>query len=402
MRVGVNLLLLQPGTGGVSNYVLTLLRTWPDLYPDDPLVLFSFPQNDELLRTLPARARVREIRLTEQAQILDHLDAFDVFFCPFGSLYPRPVPKPSLVTLVDIQERFFPEFFSAQDIENRLYHYDGSLRLADRVITISNFSKETLVRVVGLPEKKIAVIHLCTDELPEGASRPDLPPGWDGPFAFYPANDWPHKNHVRLLEALAVLKRSGVRVPCVLTGSRGGRFAEIMQARDRAGLGDDVVHLGPVTRAEISWLFRNARLLVLPSLFEGFGIPVAEAIDTGLPVVCSRTTSLPEVAGPAALYFDPLDAGDIADKIGQAWTSEAARSRLIAAGRERRSLFGPRQLAEQHHAAFRAAAKRFSFGRYLWHKNVVAPWAALHRRTRIPPRQIAEAQRLLNRETSGG
>lgn len=399
MRVGVNLLLLQLGTGGVSNYVLTLLRAWPEIYPDDPLVLFSFPANEELLATLPASSREREMRLLDQREILRHQHLFDVFFCPFGSLYPRPMPKPSVVTLVDIQERFFPEFFTAQDIANRLYHYDGSLLMADRVITISNFSKETLVHVVGLPEEKVTVIHLCTDELPEQALRPQLPPAWNGPFALYPANDWPHKNHIRLLEALAGLKRSGLRVPCVLTGSRGDRFAEIMQARDRAGLSEDVVHLGPVSRAEISWLFHNARLLVLPSLFEGFGIPVAEAIDTGLPVVCSRTTSLPEVAGPAALYFDPLDVGDIAEKIRQAWTSETVRSRLIAAGEERRGLFGPRQLVEQHHAACRAAAERYRVGRYFWHKYVGAPWAALHRRTRIPARQLAEARRLLNRET---
>ena len=401
MRVGVNLLLLQPGTGGVSNYVLTLLRTWPEIYPDDPLVLFSFPVNEALLATLPARARAHEIRLSGQPEIRRHLDAFDVFFCPFGSLYPRPLPKPSLVTLVDVQERFFPEFFSAQDIANRLYHYDGSLRMADRVITISEFSKLTLVRVLGLPEEKIDVIHLCADELPEHATRPDLPPSWDGTFALYPANDWPHKNHLRLLEALALLKDAGDDARCVLTGSRGERFADIMAARDRLGLGEDVVHLGPVSRAEIAWLFRNARLLVLPSLFEGFGIPVAEALASDLPVVCSRTTSLPEVAGPAALYFDPCDARDMAAKIRQAWTAEDVRSRLVAAGRERRLLFGPRQLVEQHAAAFHAAAGSYRTGRHLWQKCIVGPWAALHRQRLIPARQLAEAQRLLRRDTTG-
>lgn len=400
LRVGVNLLLLQPETGGVSNYVLTLLRAWPDLFPDDPLVLFTFPVNDALLVTLPARSRVHEIRLSDQREILQHLDAFDVFFCPFGSLSPRPVPKPSLVTLVDIQERFFPDFFSAQDIANRLYHYDWSLRMADRAITISHFSKNTMVSVLGLPEEKIAVIHLCPDELPAEASRPDFPVGWDGPFAFFPANDWPHKNHERLLQALASLKQSGVRVRCVLTGNRGARFGEIIRVRDSSGLDKDVVHLGSVSRAEMAWLFRNARLLVLPSLFEGFGIPVTEAMASDLPVVCSRTTSLPEVAGPAALYFDPYDVEDMASKIRQVWTAEDVRSRLLAAGRERRLLFGPRQLVEEHAAAFRTAAESYRVGRHIWHTCVVGPWAAMHRRRRIPASQLAAAQRLLHRATT--
>lgn len=400
MRIGVNLLLLQPGTGGVSNYVLTLLRAWPDLRPDDPLVLFSFPENEALLATLPPRSLEHVVRLSSQQDILRHLDAFDVFFCPFGSLFPRPVPKPSLVTVVDIQERFFPDFFSAQDIANRLYHYDGSMRMADRIITISHFSKQTLMRVLGLPERKIDVIHLCPDILPVETVKPELPAAWDGPFALYPANGWPHKNHLRLLEALARIKESGDRVRCVLTGSQGDGFPKLMQARDRLGLNEDIAHLGQVSRAEIAWLFRNARLLVLPSLFEGFGIPVAEAMNSDLPVVCSRTTSLPEVAGSAALYFDPCDVGDMAAKIRQAWNSEDVRSRLVAAGRKRRLQFGPRQLVEQHAAAFRAAGKSYRAGRHLWHSCVVGPWARLHRRRRIPANQLAEAQRLLRETTA--
>jgi len=402
VRIGVNLLLLHPGAGGVANYVLTLLRTWPERYPEDELVLFTFPANEELVASLPARARRHLLRIPYQREIARHLAAMDVFFCPFGSLFPRPLPLPSVVTLVDIQERFFPEFFSPKDIRNRLYHYDGSLHMADRVITISAFSRETLVHVVGLPAQKISVIHLCADQLPDPPVRPVLPEGFTTPFAFFPANLWPHKNHARLMLALARLKQSGTIVRCVLTGRTDGDLAALLQQRDALGLAEQVVHLGSVTRAELAWIYRSARLLVFPSLFEGFGIPVVEAMISGLPVVCSSTTSLPEVAGEAARYFDPLDPEDIAAKIAAVWNDEGLRTRLAEAGQARERLFQPERLVEQHRAACAAAIDAYRWRRYLWNKSVRAPWDALFRRRRIPAQQLARSRELLSRRANPG
>ena len=164
MRIGINLFHLLPENGGVAQYVLTLLQHWPRVFPQDQLVLFCFPRNAAALAAVPA---VHERRLlADQDEIPSALSGIDLFFCPFNALYPRPLPLPSVVTMVDLQERFFPEFFSPEDRRMRFQHYDWSVAMADQVVTISDFSKESLVRLLGAAPDRIARIHLCPAELP--------------------------------------------------------------------------------------------------------------------------------------------------------------------------------------------------------------------------------------------
>src|SRR3954463_5026155 len=102
MRIGIGLNLFKPDTGGVGNYALTLLRHWPKLAPEHPMVLFTFDHNDEMLAQLPAESRQHEYRLQTQEEVSAHLDKIDVYFCPFGSLWPRPLPLPTAVTFHDM------------------------------------------------------------------------------------------------------------------------------------------------------------------------------------------------------------------------------------------------------------------------------------------------------------
>src|SRR3954471_13911733 len=166
MRIGIGLNLLQPDNGGVTNYALTLLRNWPQHAPEHPLVLFSFAHNEPLLATLPSEARRHEIRLQTQEEALDHFDKIDVYFCPFGTLWPRPVRKPSVLTFHDMQERFYPEFFTPKEHEERFFHYDWSLRMADSVIAISEFTRDMAVKIAGAARAKIQVVHHVPDALP--------------------------------------------------------------------------------------------------------------------------------------------------------------------------------------------------------------------------------------------
>ena len=404
MRVGINMLLLEAGAGGVTNYVMTLVRSWKEVYPEDQLVLFSFPVNEALLSEIPAPFRDHEISLpgNNQKAILDHLDKFDVFFCPFGSLFPRPLPKPSVVTMVDIQERFFPAFFSQKDLANRLYHYDSSLIMSDQVITTSNFSHRSMTAVLGVPEEKVNVVYLCPDILPEEEERPPLPDDWAGPFVFYPANDWPHKNHLRLLEALALLRENGNTMRCVLTGSRSALFPALRQSIADLGLEGEVVHLGVVSRHCMAWLYRNADFLVFPSFFEGFGIPLVEAMSSALPIACSGISSIPEVVGDAALYFDPGNVADMAEKIHRLRCDKDMKSRLGAKGKGRQSLFDVRSLVEGHRAAFQKAIDSYRHGMYVRHRLIDAPRARAVRRRRVPARQREKAMALLSESITLG
>jgi glycosyltransferase involved in cell wall biosynthesis len=395
MRIGIGLNLLQPDNGGVTNYALTLMRHWPALAPDHPMVLFSFDHNEPLLAGLPAEARRHEIRLQTQEGMLDHLDKIDVYFCPFGSLWPRPVPVPTVLTFHDMQERFFPEFFtSAQHVE-RFFHYDWSLRMADAVIAVSDFTRQSCIDIVGIPGRKIVKVYHAPDELPE----PVQPEGWpyapDEPFLFYPANFWAHKNHAQLLEALARLRQEhGAAVRCVFTGSLLGQEERWCGLLERTGMTGRVLHLGLRPRGEVSWLFRHARGLIFPSLFEGFGIPVIEAMQCGCAVACAGTTALPEIAAGHALLFDPADPRSIAAATARLWGDGDLRTQLSANGRIHARQFSPARLVEGHLRAFALAIRRYHPWKHWCRRRFMEP-RSRRPRTQLLPREQAAAARLL-------
>jgi glycosyltransferase involved in cell wall biosynthesis len=150
----------------------------------------------------------------------------------------------------------------------------------------------------------------------------------------------PRKNHARLLDAYRILKsKSGSAMPLVLAGGKGW----LMERFDTltAGLepNRDVVLPGYVSDSELQWLFRNCFGFVYPSLFEGFGMPVLEALSCGAPVLCSDTTSLPEAAGPGAILFDPLDSNGIAAAMERLLKEDASRTALKATGFEHAKRF---------------------------------------------------------------
>jgi len=399
MRIGIGLNLLAPDNGGVTNYALTLLRHWPEFAPEHPMVLFSFAHNEPLLATLPPASRQHEIRLQTQEEALLHFDKIDVYFCPFGTLWPRPVRKPSVLTFHDMQERFYPEFFTAKELEERFFHYDWSLRMADAVVAVSAFTRDMSVQIAGAARGKFHVVPHAPDALPP----PVKPAGWtqadDGrPFVFYPANFWKHKNHLRLLKAFGEARAGGADLTLVCTGSLLGREAEWREAIRASGVGDHVRHLGQVPRAEISWLFHHARALVFPSLFEGFGIPLVEAMQTGCSIACGHNTSQPDVARTSALYFDASNPASIAAAIIRIGADESLRVRLVAAGHERAKDFTARQLVEGHVAAFATACRRHNPLRVWFNERVRLP-RSQRPRTALTPREVRVAARLLHTRT---
>jgi glycosyltransferase involved in cell wall biosynthesis len=180
-----------------------------------------------------------------------------------------------------------------------------------------------------------------------------------GKYLIYPANFWRHKNHEMLLTAFGMARHSGLAddIRLVCTGAPGERQEWLQRSARELGLGDHALFPGYLANAELLALVTNSAGVVFPSLYEGFGLPVIEAMATGVPVACSNVTSLPEVAGDAAILFDPR----IPDQIAQAMISLAQdkelTARLIRLGDARAALFSNSKLmAEQYWELFENAA----------------------------------------------
>jgi glycosyltransferase involved in cell wall biosynthesis len=377
MRIGVNCFLLQANIGGLKQYFINLFRELLAAEDGNQYVFFWYPHNaEELARLGTDRWKQDAVLLQDQREVLAHLDRFDVYFCPFSALYPRPIPRPTVVFLPDIQEVFYPEFFNVEDLYTRDLHFPGSTRMADRVITISEFSKSTFVRFHGLREEKVLVAHLSADPAFYRAEEVARAPGHALPsdFVFYPANPWKHKNHDGLLQALRLLRQErGLAVPLVVTGYPDPAGYPVEAKAEEYGVRDLVHRPGYLGVEEIAYLYRHARMMVFPSLFEGFGIPLVEAMAAGCPVVAADSTSIPEVVADAAELFDPKSPPSIAAAIEKVWRDEETRQRLVERGRIRARAFPASGTAAVHRRAFREAAAAYSPRRFLWQS-----WVSQH------------------------
>jgi glycosyltransferase involved in cell wall biosynthesis len=270
---------------------------------------------------------------------------------------------PSIYHPHDLQHVHLPQFFTARARAGRDSSYRAFCDQAQVVAVMSSWGRDDVMNSYGLPAEKILVVpwapvvDTSSTTAQDGRAVADRQ-GVGGPFALYPARCWPHKNHLRLLEALALLRRKGLEIPVVLTGSQEGLDGSVAAAVQTLGLQDLVVFTGFVSPAELAGLYLAATLLVFPSLFEGWGLPILEAMNAGLPVVCSNVTCLPAIAGDAALICDPWSVQSIADSIARVWQDEALRERLAAAGRARAALFSWDHSARILRACYRKLAGR--------------------------------------------
>ena len=266
------------------------------------------------------------------------------------------------------------------------------------MITISEFAKRTIVRHHHIPGEKVTVAHLCADPIFYGPSSGTRAPARAVPndFVFFPANFWKHKNHDALLQALRLLERDqGLTIDLVLTGHAVPNGCPVEARAEEYGIASRVHHLGYVSIDELAYLFRDARMLVFPSRFEGFGIPLVEAMASGCPIAAANATSFPEVAGPAALLFDPVAPRAIADAIARLWRDEKLRQEFSAAGRREAERFSPARVAEIHLEAFAQAVQGYSPRRYLRRRLLDAPYHA----TRAELRRLQRAGLLPGRSS---
>ena len=260
------------------------------------------------------------------------------------------------VTVIhDLQHKRLPRNFGAVERQAWNFAVWSAVRVSDRLVTPSETAKADVANVYGIPEDRITVIPHGVEEsffgLKENAAYDEsllaeakIP---DRPYLLAVSTLHPHKNWERLIEAYSKVADEGLEEDLVIAGLPGKSWNRIHERVASSGLGDRVHLVGWTPRRVLSALFKYATALIFPSTFEGFGIPVIEAMAAELPVACSDIPVLRETAGEAAVFFDPLSVDQIAEALTRVLSDAALRNELVNLGRARTAGFTWRQAAER-------------------------------------------------------
>ena len=384
LRVFVDLAPLSPdgGNGGVRVFVLRLLEALlkrPGAHeihllvkPEAEAVVAPLLAQGAVLRRLGPGLDVEEPRrllrtrrrlhgffqpLLELAApdrtSLKRLGA-DVLLSPLGTTAFHEPELPHVVVAYDFQDLVYPEFFDPDERRRRI-GFRGDLRRADRVVAISEATKAMAVERVHVKAERITVLPPIAGPLRarldprEVLNRLDALGLFRTEYALYPANFWPHKNHERLLAATARVMREEPDFRLVLCGALDEPREALRAKAEAMGLAENVRVLPYLDDADITALLEGAEFLVFPSLFEGFGLPVLEAMALETPVACSDLPALLEVAREAALFFDPEDVAGMAATMLRLEKEEETRDALVRKGLKRAKSYAEIDVAGAYH-----------------------------------------------------
>jgi len=358
LKVGLNLLWLVPGVVGGSEAYATGLLAQLGERDDVDVVAFGLPgfvkQYPQLAAAahtvvppMPEGRHVLRRVLLENAWLPRHLRAQKVDLVHhLGGIVPPGCRVPAVVTLHDLQYLSYPAYFSAAKRRYLAMTQGRSLKRAKIVTAVSEFTRTQAIEAFDLDAAKVVVVPSVVRPMPAVSDdrRAELlrELGVQSAYILYPAATYPHKNHAMLLEAFATVTKTA-DVSLVLTGAVGaGAWGSAHSTRTdladlvaRLGIDDQVQALGYVTSEQLAALYAGASLLAFPSRFEGFGIPVLEAMAAGCPVVAADATALPSLVGDAGVLVDPDDGPGWTRAMSDLLADEVARQRLSDAGRVR-------------------------------------------------------------------
>lgn len=328
-----------------------------------------------LLMRLPSRVHkvavhfvyklVYAIRRKKANSLLTKLGA-DMLFCPFTAPTYAEEGIPTVCIIYDLQFKTYPQFFSLLEVENRDKSFREACLYANKLVAISDYSLKSAIKYGNLNTNKISTINLRMSQRfvevdcrsTEIVAQLNLKPSR---YLIYPANFWKHKNHEMLLVAfnIAVFGKIDLDIKLLCTGAPSPRQFLLKQAAAAMGLQDRIVFSDYVSNNDLAILLDNSMGMIFPSLYEGFGMPVLEAMAAGIPVACSNLASLPEVVADAAILFDPRIPFQISEAICTLVEDEDMRRRLIVAGRKRAEIFSDtNRMARDYWQVFLSATNR--------------------------------------------
>jgi glycosyltransferase involved in cell wall biosynthesis len=363
MRIGVNAAVISGQMTGVGYYALSLVRALARVGQEIEWVLMGADSSTGLL---PAGANIQLIgagqfwgragRAAWQQWALPNLAArseVDLLYCPD---YTRPIQcaVPVVNTIHDLS--FYSSSPPFMPLPSRLWKgalAGMAIRRSAQLIAVSEFTRAEILRRFPIDPRRVETIHEGAEELPPQAQERA-----NRPFLLCVGTLEARKNLATLVRAFTALRANGRTAHrLVLVGKPGYRATEIRSAIAASAFRDDIEVRGYETRLEVLRLYRSADLVVFPSLYEGFGIPLLEAMACGTPVVCSRAASLPEVAADAAEYFDPANTEDLALAIERVLLSPERQEWLRRKGRDRLKQFSWDECARRHCRLFREVSQ---------------------------------------------
>lgn len=354
-RIGINAMFLEPQLGGLDTYVRALMPQLLRLAPKVRFRMYCSPGGREHLAGEPWIGEVelivppllgrRGMKALGELSVLGAVAGRQVdLLHSVAMTAPLRTRAASVVTLADVTWIIAPDPGEAMTTRVWRAVVPPAARRADRLIALSNAGAEHVVEYLRVPRERIDVVPLAAGvnhlvaPTPEAELRTRLGLG-DGPVILTVSAKKVHKNLERLVQAMATVVERRPDAVLALPGKPTPHERDLRELAQRLGIAANIIFLDYVDAGDLEGLYANAACFAFASINEGFGIPLLEAMRRGTPVACSRTSSLPEVAGDAARYFDPLDVQDIAGALLELLGDPGLAARLAELGREREATF---------------------------------------------------------------
>ena len=288
----------------------------------------------------------------------------DIFFTP-SHYAPRFSPVPTVISVMDLSYYHYPELFKESDLYQLKNWTNYSIKNAKAVITISKSSKNDIIKLYGIPENRVFIaypgVKPVVDLIPHVYPMSELQARYqiNKRYILFVGTIQPRKNIERLIKAYSKLieDKNYHDIQLVIVGKKGWLYESIINTPESLGIKDKVLFLDFVPDEDLPLLYKGAICFVLPSLYEGFGLPILEAMKYGCPVITSNVSSMPEAGGDAALYVDPLDVDDITDKLKKIAGNQKLRGEMIEKGIKQASKFSWEKTAKETLAVLEEVTK---------------------------------------------
>jgi len=352
---------------GTRVYILNVLKRFGKISPQDDFYVYHRRDfNPELAPPEFSNYKIKKVKspaFWTQLGFAGELwkDEPDVLWMPMHNIpFVRKKNLKTVVTIHDLAFKYFPDYFPKDDLRRLNFLMDAVAKKADKLIAVSESTKRDLLKFYPfLKEENIRVIYhgfdaelydrkFTVEEVGKILSKFKIQSaGRRTKFLLYVGAIQPRKNLETLVRAFNLVKKTQLNLKLVLAGEKAWLFEETMKEIERSPNKNDILLLGNVSFADLPILFQSAEAFVFPSLYEGFGIPVLEAFASGTPVITAKNSSLPEVGGEAALYFEEKDEQDLAEKINSVLNDKNTGEVHVSKGKEQLKKFSWDKCAQE-------------------------------------------------------